>query len=193
MSRLGLTISTVIVGGAIAVMIALGLWQLERMAWKNALLERYAAAADQPAITYPADGSGESLPLYRRSSLDCAEVSGWRHEAGLNADGAVGYVHVADCRRIEGDAAVEIGWSRRPVAGTDWQGGTVEGTIGPDVKYGVRLVADAGLEGLETSAVPSPEAIPNNHLSYAIQWFAFAAIALIIYLLALRRRRKEQA
>ena len=43
MSRLGLIISTIIVGGAIAVMIALGMWQLDRMAWKNALLESYAA------------------------------------------------------------------------------------------------------------------------------------------------------
>jgi surfeit locus 1 family protein len=33
--------------------------------------------------------------------------------------------------------------------------------------------------------------IPNNHRSYAVQWFAFALIALIIYGLAVRKRLKE--
>jgi cytochrome oxidase assembly protein ShyY1 len=35
---------------------------------------------------------------------------------------------------------------------------------------------------------PNPEDVPNNHLSYAVQWFAFAGIAAGIYLLAVRRR-----
>jgi cytochrome oxidase assembly protein ShyY1 len=39
---------------------------------------------------------------------------------------------------------------------------------------------------LEPSAPPSIEQIPNNHRSYAIQWFLFALIAVVIYLLALR-------
>jgi cytochrome oxidase assembly protein ShyY1 len=30
--------------------------------------------------------------------------------------------------------------------------------------------------------------MPNNHLAYAVQWFLFAAIALIIYIIAVRRR-----
>jgi len=41
---------------------------------------------------------------------------------------------------------------------------------------------------LMANASPDPRDIPNNHWSYAIQWFAFAATALIIYALALRRR-----
>ena len=35
---------------------------------------------------------------------------------------------------------------------------------------------------------PSIEGIPNNHLAYVFQWFFFAAAALAIYWLALRRR-----
>jgi cytochrome oxidase assembly protein ShyY1 len=58
---------------------------------------------------------------------------------------------------------------------------------------GMRLVADGAAPGLEPSALPSPRSIPNNHLFYAVQWFAFAGIALVIYMLALRKRRKEQA
>ena len=35
---------------------------------------------------------------------------------------------------------------------------------------------------------PSGADVPNNHLAYAVQWFIFAAAALIIYILAVRRR-----
>ena len=52
----------------------------------------------------------------------------------------------------------------------------------------MRLIAAEGLSGLEPSAPPNVADIPNNHRSYAFQWFAFAVSALIIYGLALRGR-----
>jgi surfeit locus 1 family protein len=71
----------------------------------------------------------------------------------------------------------------------DWTGGDVEGVITTDDAAVIRLVSAKPLApGLEASAPPSPANIPNNHLSYAIQWFAFALIAAVIYALALRRR-----
>ena len=57
----------------------------------------------------------------------------------------------------------------------------------------MRLVSATGLAGLEASAPPSLETIPNNHRSYAVQWFLFAAIAAVIYVLAVRSRRKAAA
>jgi len=62
------------------------------------------------------------------------------------------------------------------------------GMIGPDRLQRIRLVAASAPPGLEPSALPSTAQIPNNHRFYAIQWFAFAAIALVIYILALRKR-----
>ena len=56
----------------------------------------------------------------------------------------------------------------------------------------LRLVSDAGLGGLEPSARPSLASIPNNHRFYAAQWFFFAFAALVIYLLALRKRLKGE-
>ena len=55
----------------------------------------------------------------------------------------------------------------------------------------MRLVAGSAPPGLEQSAPPSLESIPNNHRSYALQWFSFALIALIIYGLAVRKRLKD--
>ena len=56
----------------------------------------------------------------------------------------------------------------------------------------MRLVADRAPGGLEPSARPSLAAISNNHRLYAIQWFAFAAIAILIYGLALRGRSRAK-
>ena len=50
------------------------------------------------------------------------------------------------------------------------------------------MIADPPLAGLEANARPDPASIPNNHLSYAIQWFLFALTALVIYAIALRKR-----
>ena len=68
-----------------------------------------------------------------------------------------------------------------------WRGGPVTGIVASAGK-GVRLVAAPAQAGLAPLAAPDPANIPNNHLSYAVQWFAFAATALVIYVLALRRR-----
>jgi surfeit locus 1 family protein len=65
-----------------------------------------------------------------------------------------------------------------------WDGGELGGVIAP----GGRLVADQPLPGLEASARPDPRDVPNNHWSYAVQWFLFALTALVIYTLALRKR-----
>ena len=179
---------------AVATMIGLGIWQLQRLGEKEALIARYEAAQadDAPEIAYPIFATQEA-PLFRRAVLNCLEVTGWRHQAGANRAGRSGYVHVADCKTgVEGPgAAVEIGWSTRPEAGTDWQGGPVRGVIGPDEKYGFRLVSSDGRAGLEASAPPSTDAIRNNHFAYAIQWFAFAAIALVIFVLASRKAKRE--
>ena len=35
--------------------------------------------------------------------------------------------------------------------------------------------------------------VPNNHLAYGVQWFLFAAVAAIIYAVAVLRRRAPVA
>ena len=56
-----------------------------------------------------------------------------------------------------------------------------------------RLVAATAPPGLAPSAPPSIDQIPNNHRAYAVQWFLFALIALVIYWLAVRKRLKDDA
>ena len=188
-------IPTILVVAAVATMIALGVWQLERRQEKLALLERLAAAQHLPPIAWPAAPSTAPLPLYRAATGHCLSVIGFRTAAGQNREGDSGFLVIADCRQGgEGPGmAVELGWSKNPNAGRESKGGLVSGIIAPDRVSRMRLVAAEPGPGLMASAPPSPDSIPNNHLSYAIQWFLFAGIAALIYVLALRNRSREKA
>ena len=190
MSRKLPLIPTILVALAVATMIGLGIWQLDRRSEKEALLATYRAAAGKLPISWPSIPPKEPLPLFRSATGNCLQVTGFRTAAGQNLKGEPGYLVIADCRTgAEGPGmAVELGWSKNPNAGKAWRGGLVSGTIAPDSRSLMRLVAASPGPGLTASAPPSPETIPNNHLSYAIQWFLFAAIALTIYWLALRQR-----
>ncbi len=179
--------ATIIVLAAVATMIALGFWQLGRLKEKEAQLAIYAAAqTDASEIAYPRDKASLDSALYRRSGFECAQVTGIRSVSGSSAKGSSGWAHKAECILPDGSTGeVALGWSRDPAA-PEYAGGMVTGVIAP----GGRLVADPPLAGLEPLARPDPADIPNNHLAYAGQWFFFALTALVIFVLAVRRRGK---
>lgn len=182
-------VPTVVVLVAVCIMVALGVWQLGRADEKTALLSRYAAAGTNTEIVdWPRDEERAEAVLYRRSRVECAKVSMIDEVAGTAASGEKGWAHRAHCTNApgKGDVLVDIGWSRAPDP-VAWTGGEVEGVIAP----GPRLVADPAVAGLELLAKPDPNDLPNNHLSYAVQWFLFALTALVIYGLALRRRWRD--
>ena len=184
-------IPTIIVAAAAALMIGLGMWQLQRAKWKEGLLARYAQAEKLPPIIWPTTPlRDDQLPLFRHATGACLRTVGQRVEAGENRGGEPGFVHVVDCATgAEGPGmSVELGWSKNPNARVSWPGGLVSGIIGPDRKARMRLVADGSPAGLEPSAPPSIGAIPHTHRVYAVQWFFFAAAALLIYGLAIRKR-----
>lgn len=180
---------TAIVLLGVATMIALGFWQLGRAEEKNALIARYqGVGAFAGAAIFPQSEAETEERLYRRSRVTCVEVLSVRAVSGTSATGAKGWAHRATCRiAAGGQADVALGFSRDP-ASPVWRGGTVTGVIAP----GPRLVADPPAAGLEPLARPDPGDLPNNHLAYAGQWFFFALTALVIYVLALRRRQQPR-
>ena len=198
-------VSTFIVLMAVAAMIVLGIWQLRRAEEKNALITRYATASSLPEIAFPAVAIGDDL-LFRRAGGICLEPLNPRIEGGLNAKGAAGWRHIVACRTgAEGPGMiVDIGWSKQFDTVPDWKGGQVSGIIsrqpdhssliarafGKGVAPALMLVAGNPADGLEPSAPPSLQDVPNNHFAYAVQWFLFAAIAAIVYGLALKRRQR---
>jgi surfeit locus 1 family protein len=181
-------VSTLVVLAAAAIMVNLGVWQLHRKAWKEALIVRYQHAQNASAPVPWPDGPGEyESALYHRSRVNCAVVTGTAAIAGRAADGRPGWAHIAHCSLPTGGAAdVALGWSNDPQA-PSWRGGPVTGWVAGSDK-GVRLVASPPQAGLVQLAAPDPRDLPNNHLSYAVQWFLFALTALVIYALALRKK-----
>jgi surfeit locus 1 family protein len=191
-------VATVIVAGAVAVMIGLGLWQLQRAKWKEGLIARYAAAEKLPPIAFPTVPlRNQQLPLFRHATGVCLRVAGHRAIAGENQAGDPGYVQIADCvTGAEGPGmSVEVGWSQNPNAKVNWSGGPVSGVIVPDRRSRMRLVAASAPAGLEPSKMPDVTTVspvtPAGHRGYAATWFSLAVAALIIYGFAVRKRLKE--
>lgn len=191
-------IPTIIVVAAVAVMIWLGLWQIRRAHENEQLLAQYSQASKLPPIAFPTGAIEQPLPLFRWATGFCQKVVGQREAGGRNRKGEVGWAHIIDCATgAEGPGmSVELGWSKDPEAKFNWHGGLVSGVIVPDRLKRIRLVAASAPPGLQPAGLPSAETAvpvtPARNRMYALQWFSFAAIALLIYVLALRRRTKEQ-
>ena len=70
-------VSTVVVLAAVATMIGLGVWQLQRKEWKEALIARYAAAETMnSAVPWPASRAEYAIALIRTTSAQCTWL--WR-------------------------------------------------------------------------------------------------------------------
>ncbi|MBV9882171.1 MAG: SURF1 family protein [Sphingomonadaceae bacterium] len=193
--------ATLVVIAAVATMIALGIWQLRRAQWKEDLLTQYSAAAAMPAVDLDPllDGRTQLPPLsFRRALVTCeARDAEADIHAGRNLQDRVGQVYVIPCRPgaagLAGRLRVNMGWSERPDAprrlslhGIAAGRLSVVGEDGPIV-----LTAATAAPPLVPSQPTSIDSIPNNHMSYAFQWFFFAAAAAVIYVLALRHRMRR--
>lgn len=195
-------VPTLLVGLAIVAMVALGIWQLQRRTEKEALLARYVQNVTLPPVAFPTLPVDDTA-LFRRASALCLQPVSFQVAGGRNARGGTGWRQIAQCRiGAKGPGfAVQLGFGSDPHAKPSWKGGAVRGYItqAPDNEpliarwFGgghaktLMLVADPPVAGLDANPGPDLSAVPNNHLAYAVQWFAFAAIAAIIYALALRR------
>ncbi len=180
---------TIIVLVAVAIMIRLGLWQLDRMHEKDAMMARYTAAqASSAATPFPTEPDEIEAALYHRSSIDCVSVANPTSRSGRNAKGDAGIAQIVTCKTSTGSQVeVVLGLAQSPAI-VPWSGGKVTGWIAP----GPKLIADPSQAGLAANARPDPNDIPNNHLAYAVQWLFFALVALAIYAIALRKRWRER-
>lgn len=165
---------TLMVALGVPVLIALGLWQLDRREEKRSALEAFARPEQGAWACDPLEG-----PLEQRAGRSGAGRSGWAHSATCRVNGE--------------PVRVILGWASNPVA---YGGlGGPRRIIGAMYELPDRhrlLVATESPEPLTPAAQPSAADIPNNHLAYAVQWFAFAATLAVVYALWLRRWRREQ-
>lgn len=172
-------IPTILVAAAVAVMIGLGIWQLQRAEWKEKLIARL-----------------EESDAYRPRSLACTVNAKPEVRAGRNVHGETGYRYLVPCEYVEGNSPglqgvmLDIGWSKQPDLLPHVRESRVFTGIAAGGEEGAPpiVVLDEPIPPLQASGRPMSADLPNNHLFYALQWFFFALAAAIIYLLALRRR-----
>jgi cytochrome oxidase assembly protein ShyY1 len=186
MKRLPL-VPTLMVAVMLPVLVALGLWQLQRAEWKEALLARLEANAEAPLADAPRAFSEEDG--FRRVTVSCTTTRALGiGGAAPTARGFGGFRHLAWCDRDGDPLIVSLGVGRDPAVRIAQSGpATFTGRLVPhegDAKF--LLVSERAAPGLVPEVAPTTEILPNNHLSYAGQWFGFAAVLALIYAIYLR-------
>jgi len=207
-------LSTVVM---LVVLIGLGLWQLNRMAWKQGLLDQIALAEAQSAIDLPETPAAFAkirlTGVFREDLWSLYGAQG-RDTVRSTQMGAqlLGVMDLAS----GGAVLVALGWvpglNVHPAAGP----ATIEGFIRPaepaglfaardDLRtrrfysldpatigaaLGVKLapytVIAIGPAGLPDPARSLPRPA-NNHFGYALTWFSFAVILIVIFTLHARK------
>lgn len=189
----------------LTVLVSLGVWQLQRRAWKADLITQLDAAQSAPLLE-PADFlaamAGTKSVQYARAELPCSPgtVLPYDLKGGSSAGGTTGYLVLVSCRpnRKPPDIVAVAGWTRRPDAArvpisvdTVFTGTIIEKPYGDAPgRPGFMLIPDTAVPPLQPSRLPTPQDLPDNHLSYAGQWFGLAGVLAVIYGLWLRKRLK---
>ena len=186
--------------GGLAVLVALGVWQLQRAAWKDDVIASIETRLDEAPVPLPAapDPAGDryrAVAMTGRVGAGAAVFSAWR-------GAGTGYRIVApfetdDGRRVLLDRgfvgapeaaavpaariAVEgnLNWpeEREADPSDGWEARDVAALSSALGTEPVMVVARAVSETGGVRPVPLDTAgIPDNHLGYAVQWFGLAAV-----------------
>jgi cytochrome oxidase assembly protein ShyY1 len=196
-------IPTVMTLVMLAMLIYLGFWQLGRAEEKRVRIAELTAALNLPPLEpddYFRAMAGEASVQYRRAELLCSpgEVLPYDIRGGSSAEGTSGYFVLVSCRpnTKPPDIVAVAGWTRRPdaarvpvVVDTLFKGTIIEHPYGKaEGRPQFMLIAENPVLPLGRPRLPTPGDLPDNHFSYALQWFSFAAVLAIIYAIWLRRR-----
>jgi surfeit locus 1 family protein len=224
---------TIITAAALLVLLGLGTWQVERLAWKRGLIAERHAALEAPAVPLPATldearrlefrnvaVTGEFLhdkELYLAATNDLGTVGKHVFTPFRLADGRVllvnrGYVTDAKkdpATRAEGQVAGPVELVGRIRLAPEGKPHWFVPDNRPDLNFWfypdlAAMARAAGLPGvlpfyLDAGPAPNPggwpkggvtrlDNIPNNHLQYAITWYALALALVTIYVLYHTRR-----
>jgi surfeit locus 1 family protein len=199
-----------------AVLVALGTWQLHRLAWKEGILARIAAAERAPAVALPAQPSPfEKVRVSGRLRNDLTAWFG-AEVRDTRAGPELGAQLIQPLERAGAPPVlVDRGWLPQPAPPLPEQPGetSIDGyvrlpehpgwfsaaddpaerrfyTLDPaaiGAALGLKQVAPFVLVALgpETGALPDPAhhlpQPPNNHLNYALTWYALALGLVLVF------------
>ena len=195
------------------VCVRLGLWQLDRLEQRKARNATIAAAFHEPPISAELATKGRVTRFRRVTAAGRWDYGHEQTVSGRTRNGSPG-VHVVT-PMVLGDSAeilVNRGWVYSPDARTidlpKWREGDRGQFVGyvdeppssvqpiPERLYVVAL-GDSSSQPAGADERPVRLPVPafgdeGPHLSYAVQWFSFAAIALIGTPIVVRRQRRRR-
>ena len=192
------------------ILLGLAYWQFFiRLPYKRDLINRLEAAQTLPPVTghdfYRAMIGLENLQ-YRRAEIDCrrGRIKPYDVKGGTSANDDGGFLVLIDCndpaRHRPPDMIVVAGWTLRPDGvtaldvDTQFTGTLIERPYGSEPgRPQFMLIPTTAVPPLVPSRVPTPGDLPDNHLSYALQWLAFAVTLAVVYAVYLRQWRREPA
>jgi surfeit locus 1 family protein len=226
---------------AFCALVFLGAWQIQRLAWKEALLAKIAALQQAPARPLEVVLAGSGSLEFRRVQVTCqpSPPQGPTLYRYAVQDGRIGWRLLSSCklaappfdgilvdrglvtaltsqtapRAAVYPAPIQVVGILRAPGATPWLGPALmdggPGFMALRVADRTSILRLAGLAGLrhpvpyllavETETPPAPGLkpigipadIPNNHLIYAMTWFALAGILGWFYLAMLIQRRRR--
>lgn len=202
----------------VVVLVWLGVWQLQRLEWKQAILAEIDARLAAAPVAVPTAPDPEA-DRYLRVRTEGTILPGEIHVYTGGPSGGVGYrviapLALADGRRIlldRGFVPIADKDTARPAGPVTVTGNLVwpdDGPPAPDRAKNIwtgrdvpLMAADLGTEPVLVVAataepaggpvpIPVTVSIPNDHLGYAITWFGLAAVWTLMTLLWLWRIKR---
>ena len=197
----------VVAAVVVALCVAAGVWQLGRLEQRRARNARLAARLALPPLEIRAGIGPDSAHQRRVVARGVYEFAAERAWPGRSFEGTPGVALITPLRLADGSAVlVDRGWVPSPDAFHVDHGAYRE----PERARieGIAFVAPRGRGDVETTgflpfivqlATPESQGLPRRwpppvlsngpHLSYAIQWFSFAVIALAGTAVLIRKGR----
>ena len=196
--------------GTTLLLVSLGLWQAQRLVWKNNLIARIETAQAEPALTAWQDSAD-----YRNIEIEGTFIHDRSlHLVGRPKGSSMGFFILTPLQLEDGKTVlVNRGWAPEGEKIAMPGASLIRGVVRParEKRYfspdnqpeknvwfyedipAMSRVTNLTLENGVIEAVGTPEkgiypqpgdgkiSLRNDHLGYAITWFALAAIGLIMF------------
>lgn len=214
----------------LTVLLGLGVWQVQRLLWKQDLIDTVTAQMAEPPVALPARIDDPAVWRYRRVTVTGTFLHDKEiHLIAHDGHGRLGYNVITPLVRQDGGGTVLVnrGWvstdNKDPATRAEGQVSgvvTIDGIVrlpwrqgwfvpDNDVQANVwfwgdvtGMAAAAGVDApallVGADATANPGDLPvggqtrvtfrNDHLQYALTWFALAICLVVIYVLFSRRR-----
>lgn len=191
--------------GGLAILLSLGIWQVQRLAWKEGMLEEIRTQISADPVQIFLQPFSEFMPVSASGLITDDEVhvltsrkpqgAGFRVIAAFETEGRRilldrGFIAEVDKDSPRAPVVADIVGNFRTVDEAD--GFTPDPDFGRNIHFARQVPVLAETLGTEPILVilretsePEPAVtpwpvdtadIPNNHLEYAITWFALAAV-----------------